>query len=208
MPTEIEVKFQLGPDKRALVEQHPLLVNCQEGSARLSTLISTYYDTPELALKQKRVALRVRETGQGFVQTIKGETKSQDGLSEREEWEWPLQSSRPDWHKLAQSPFAEILQAEAEERFAPVFRTIFKRRASVHVLQDGTRVEVALDEGFVEAGSLREPIFELELELLEGSPTTLVSFAAQLRETLQLTPGDLSKAKRGYALFGRSKASP
>lgn len=58
--------------------------------ARVSTqerLISTYYDTPNSALKQRGLTLRVRDQSGHFLQTVKeGDLGSEDLLS-RGEWE-------------------------------------------------------------------------------------------------------------------------
>ena len=59
-------------------------------------LISTYYDTPDLALKRRGVSLRIREQGGRFIQTVKtGDPSSGDVLT-RGEWEDELAESRPD----------------------------------------------------------------------------------------------------------------
>jgi hypothetical protein len=42
-----------------------------------SQLVSTYYDTPALALHRERLSLRVRKQGGEFVQTVKAEDTAQ-----------------------------------------------------------------------------------------------------------------------------------
>ena len=74
----------------------------------------------------------------------------------------------------------------------------------------GAQVEVALDEGTVSVPGTdwSEPLLELELELLSGPESALLSLAALLRDSpagqLGLLPSDVSKAQRGMALWERS----
>ena len=68
--TEVELKLaasegDLPELKRALVDMAP------ESDSSRCRLISTYYDTPDLALKRRGMTLRVREQGGRFIQTVK-----------------------------------------------------------------------------------------------------------------------------------------
>ena len=84
------------------------------------------------------------------------------------------------------------------ERLQPVFRTRFRRWARLLVLGDGTRIELALDQGRIEAGASEAPICELELELKSGRPEALFELALALQQDLDLRPEPRSKAERGY----------
>jgi inorganic triphosphatase YgiF len=60
-----------------------------------SDLVSTYYDTPTLALcRRERLALRVRRQRRRFVQTVKAEDPNLDAL-ERREGEEPIARRGP-----------------------------------------------------------------------------------------------------------------
>lgn len=65
---------------------------------------------------------------------------------------------------------------------------------------DGSRIEIALDQGEVKAGEFAEPICELELELLSGDTRAVLKLANQLVSQTGLRQGSLSKAARGYHL--------
>jgi triphosphatase len=67
--------------KRALVKMSPTASSSQ------SRLVSTYYDTPNLALKRRGLSLRVREQGGRFIQTVKTGDPGSSGLLTRGEWE-------------------------------------------------------------------------------------------------------------------------
>lgn len=201
MALEIEYKFTLDPLSQAALERHALFLAPQQGPVQEKRLVTTYYDTPDRALRQRRAALRIRALDQGYVMTVKGEGQSQGGLSQREEWEVPVSADQPDWLQLASSPFAALLAAAGPPAsYAPLFRTVFNRRARLLSLADGTKVEAAIDLGVIEASGRQEALHELELELLNGSATSLADYAQQLAASLALTPGTLSKARRGYAL--------
>ena len=95
--------------------------------------------------------------------------------------------------------FLQSLQSELQA----VFTTDFTRCAWT-LSHGGALIEIALDRGTISAGGAaaqREPLCELELELLEGaSPDPLFDLAIALAADLQLHPEIASKAERGYAL--------
>ena len=67
--------------------------------ARVSTqerLTSTYYDTPDSALKQRGLTLRVRDQGGHFLQTVKKGDLAAGDLLTRGEWEDRVAEGRPD----------------------------------------------------------------------------------------------------------------
>ena len=61
-------------------------------------------------------------------------------------------------------------------------------------------VEIAFDEGTIEAGSRQELLSEIELELKSGNAGVLFDLGTQLLDAALLQVGTRSKAKRGYAL--------
>lgn len=48
-----------------------------------SELINIYFDTPELILNQKKVALRARKKGDQFIQTLKTQGVVENGVHRR-----------------------------------------------------------------------------------------------------------------------------
>src|SRR5690606_24060904 len=65
-----------------------------------------------------------------------------------------------------------------------------------------------IDSGEIVAGEQRQPLCELELELVHGDPLDLVQLAARLAEDLPLLPDDRSKAERGYRLHSGKPPRP
>ena len=209
MPREIELKLAV-PDAAlaavaAWLDAH--------GEARgETTLLNVYLDTPGRDLARQRAALRLRQKGSQWLQTLKTAGSSQGGLASRNEWECEVAGEAIELSRFPDD--ARAVLAPLAGQLAPVFRTDFVRRTWI-VTQDGARIEAALDTGTITApGQAQvETIQELELEWLPGADddggddshraeAALRAFAARLAHVAPLTPSDLSKAARGYRLTG------
>jgi inorganic triphosphatase YgiF len=184
-PVETELKFALGPQAREPLEAG-LLRN-----GKSYELSATYFDTADLALFTHGYGLRVRRKGERFVQTLKSHG---DGLFARGEWEADVLSSALDAAVLARTPAAEIATGDA---LVPLFGVKVRRTAAM-VTHGASRIEASLDIGEVTAGDRSEAVEELELELIEGTPADLFSFARTLDAGLTLAFA--TKSERGYRL--------
>ena len=196
---EIELKFAVSPEAAgSLLHLPPLRMARDLGERRID---SRYFDTAGGRLQRDGIALRVRRLGDSFVQTAKmfdpaGHTAF------RLEREDPVAGPRPCAALLRQaagSGYADI----ADGDLVPAFRTMINRR--VLMLEDegrGSRVEVAIDSGFVEASGAREPLSEIELELMEGGIGDLYSLALGMHRQTPLAIEAFTKSQRGYALGG------
>lgn len=193
---EVELKLSLPPTALAALRQHPLFVAAAPGGA--AEVESTYYDTPDFALRAGGIALRLRRTGDTWQQTVKCAAPSAGGLSARPEWErsW---GGHFDFSGIDDARVRTFLIGNTA-RLMPVFNTRFRRETRCHSI-DGARIRVMLDIGEILAGGRSEPLCELELELDAGAPADLFRLAEQLAVTLPLFPDDRSKAARGYALL-------
>jgi triphosphatase len=170
-------------------------------------LISTYYDTPDSALKQRGLTLRVRDRGGHFLQTVKeGDLASGDLLS-RGEWEDPVAESRPD-PDATQS--GSRLPEGAADDLRPFFVTEVTRTIFAIEPLAGTAIEAAVDEGEIRAvdKDRAESISEAELELKNGDAAALYDLAAQLLEVAPLRIETRSKSERGYRLVECGDAAP
>jgi inorganic triphosphatase YgiF len=206
---EIELKLLLSPEDLRAAGRHAAVAALRAGRGRTDRLVSIYFDTPDTALARAGVALRIREVRGRWVQTVKGGGGSAAGLHERDEREWRLPGAEPNLGLLAGTPLEELFaSARVAERLAPVFRTEFERVIRPLAWPDGTRAELALDHGSVQAGGRSEPISEMELELQSGDATRLFELAQALSAELPLRLGHASKAERGYALAGLVKRAP
>jgi inorganic triphosphatase YgiF len=164
-------------------------------------LLSTYFDTPDKALMQFGVGLRLRQIGEQWLQTVKCSGKAINGLHQRKEWEHQLAGPEFDTSRLADTALAPLLkQPEVWQAIAPVFTTDFERCVLPLELEDGTTVEMAYDRGEVRARQRRAVIHEIELELKQGNIEKVQQFAAELQAALPLQYSDISKAGQGYKL--------
>ncbi len=191
---EIELKLAVPARSAKALTQHPLLRAWQ---AQRRHEVSTYFDTPDLALAQRGLILRVRHTGDRCVQTLKADAR-RGVAADRAEWEWPLVDCTPDLSLLAATSVAGELPPRPE--IEPVFVTEIDRTTRKLVLDGGTVAEAAWDEGVIVAGPRRQPVSELELELRDGDPAALYRLAVKLHGDVPFTIESESKAARGYRL--------
>ncbi len=205
---ETELKLSLHQQDVTALLAHPLLA----APAKVQCLLNTYFDTPALDLKQRRMAVRERLAGEQWLLTVKTAGKSKNGLSRRQEWEAPTTPGALHFAALVDDAdlAASLMALRAELK--PLFRTDFERHSWV-LTHDSASIEVALDQGQINVPgtALSECILELELELLSGPEAALHALADALRQTpssaIALTPSDASKAQRGLALFAQSAQS-
>jgi len=202
---ETELKLSLRASDVPALLAHPLLTT----PAKVQRLLNTYFDTPALDLKQRRMAVRERLAGELLLLTVKTAGQSENGLSRRQEWEAPTTPGALNFAALVDdTELAATLMAFRAD-LKPLFRTDFERHSWV-LTHASASIEVALDQGHitVPGTALSEDILELELELLSGPDDALHALAQALRETpsgvIALTPSDTSKAQRGMALWGQA----
>ncbi|THF55610.1 CYTH and CHAD domain-containing protein [Pseudothauera rhizosphaerae] len=198
MGHEIELKLSLPARSLPALRRHPLVAGAQK-LGQTVTLDNTYYDTPDLALKARKVALRTRRQGRIWLQTVKCAAPSTGGLSQRPEWEQPY-SGAFDFSAV-DNPAAARLLIRHEADLVPAFTTRFRRETRLYSPAEGVEILLMIDHGEILAVGRSAPICELELELQSGSATDLLELACELARSLPLMPGDVSKAERGYRLF-------
>lgn len=203
---EIELKLVFEPGHAAALFAHPVLANGSGAGpgphvleAKERELLSIYYDTPDDRLRKAGVFLRVRKTGQGFVQTIKTARAESDFL-ERSEWECPLPTAAFDLSAAAGTALEPLLGDDVRRALGPRFETRFARR-TVLLDDGGSQIEVAIDQGNIAAGETTAPVCELELELKSGSADVLFALAKRLAKTVPLTLSVKTKAERGFDLL-------
>jgi inorganic triphosphatase YgiF len=203
---ETELKLSLSAPDLPRLLAHPLLA--QAGHSQ--RLLNRYFDTPDLALQQRRMAVRERLAGEQWLLTVKTAGQSQNGLSRRQEWEGPTTPGALQYDTLVDDAVLASELLAMRPRLKALFCTDFQRQRWVlsHV---GAQIEVALDQGriHVPGTDLSEPLLEVELELLSGPEEALMALADAMRQTPQgpvmLVPSDASKAQRGMALWSRSR---
>lgn len=215
-PTETELKLQLDANDVDRLQRNSLLA----GAARSEVNVdAVYFDTTDYLLHRHRLALRVREIGGRWLQTLKSSAEVGGSLSRRGEWETPARMlrgrGRVDLTRFGETPLSKLLATQkSRPTLRPLFHTRFQRTQWL-LQRSGSTIEVALDIGEITLAAGRKvlsaPICEVELELKQGEPAALVEAALELLGAasdapLGLTPISRSKAERGYQLVAQRPA--
>jgi triphosphatase len=200
MSLESELKFRAGAGKlKPLGDTRAAGVRLGECNA--SNLVSTYFDTPKQKLHRRGFTLRVRQVGNGYLQTVKS---SASGNFARGEWETPVDSGAPDFREITRTPLGDIATKKLRRKLEPVFRTsVHRMTRMLHV--GSSEVELAIDRGNLVVGSKSEPISEFELELKKGRSEDLFRVAKLFNRRAGAELDLRSKADRGYRLANGDK---
>ena len=204
---ETELKLLIAPADLTAFRRLALLKQFAIAKPVTRLLRNTYFDTPELHLKQHGLELRVRRMGRVSVQTLKAVGQAAEaGLHRRQEWEARVRGPLPELASLiarvgADSSSQKVLgKPGLTQELAPIFGSEVRRTIWNLRWAQGAEVELALDQGELRYRETHEPISEIELELKAGTPAALFDLALQLQEQVPLRVGNLSKSARGYAL--------
>jgi inorganic triphosphatase YgiF len=195
---EIELKFLATPDMLEQVRQAPAVTRHAMNTGLTRRLETTYYDTPDRILFGHGLSLRVRRAGTRYVQTLKRAPTEAQPFA-RGQWESPVDGGVPDLGRLPLAEADLLPDMLDPAALAPIFVTRFRRRTQ-RLLRSGSVIEIAFDEGSIEAGDRSEPLTEIEIELKSGESRVLYDLGQELLEIAPLRLGTRSKSDRGYAL--------
>ena len=200
-PCEIELKLEVPANGLSRLGRSRLL----KGATRKpASLVSVYFDTDKLKLRDKGLSLRVRRIGATHVQTIKQEGGQAAPFLARDEWEREIPGRQPDLEAAQDTALEPLLSKKLRRGLKPVFKTLV-RRTVYPVRSDGSEIELTIDRGRVEAGRQSEPLCEMELELKHGDTAELFRIARALAQEIPVQLAVKSKAERGYALVTGEK---
>lgn len=201
---EVELKLHAAPADLARVAMLPGLVTIADGPAATQRLRTAYFDTPDLKLAANGVALRVRQEGDRFVQTLKTVNSASPGdsaaVAVRREWDWIVAGEAVDVGVLADPSVAGLVPAAALDSLDCLFITDFRRTTLLLRPDPLTAVELAVDDGGIYAGGVSLPISEVELELKAGKVASLFDLALTLQAAIPMRIGTESKAEAGLRL--------
>lgn len=209
-PCEVELKLAASPEALEALRGSDLIARHAHNQGVTRRLDALYYDTADRLLDRNGLSLRVRRSGRRHVQTLKRSGSGEPLV--RDEWEAPLPDGRLDLSLLPLAEIGEPLASLSAARLAPVFATRIRRRVR-RLDFAGALVELAFDDGVIEAGELRLPVSEVEIELKGGEAAALYELALALLELAPMRLEMQSKSARGYGLaFSRvpraAKARP
>ena len=158
-------------------------------------LHALYFDTPTRELARARIALRLRQEGRDWVQTLK--MPGADAIT-RVEVNHPRPGPVLDLSVYAGTEFEAPLSSLKGE-LGLCYETDVQRLLRKVRGRHGT-VELAYDTGVLRAGSLELPISELEFELVSGRPAAIFAMARRWQQRYGLVLDARSKSERGDAL--------
>ncbi|HEX5682713.1 MAG TPA: CHAD domain-containing protein [Ideonella sp.] len=198
--SELELKFQVPRTSLAAVRRA-----LSAGKTQRLHLQARYHDTADGLLAAHSLALRLRQEGRAWMQTLKGSTGH---LAQREEHDVALGAvgrggpsldvQRHHDSAIGQA-LLRLLQEHPEAELQQVYATDVWRTHRV-LSRSGARIELALDEGCIIAGNAKHPLCELEFELKSGPPAALFELAQAWSERHGLWLDSVSKAQRGQLL--------
>ncbi|GIQ77505.1 inorganic triphosphatase [Bradyrhizobium sp. RD5-C2] len=195
---EIELKLLAPQGSLEKLREAACIVQHARNRGAFHRLETVYYDTPERLLFQHGMSLRVRRSGKSFIQTLKLSSNGAQPLRRRQ-WEMPIEGITPDLARFPADEVGDPVAGLSNDGLVPVFATKVRRHARQLDLPDAS-VEIAFDEGTIEADARQEVLSEIELELKSGNAGVLFDLGTQLLDAAPLQIGTRSKAERGYAL--------
>ncbi len=209
MAREIELKLDLDAGSGDRIRSVPLIQSVEPSLGELNAI---YFDSKAGLLRRAGFSLRIRRSGDRFIQTVKRQEEAAAGLFDRAEWEWDVHGFKVDFDAIEETPLGPFLGKKQRKHLLPLIRTDVTRTTWM-LGEDGTRIELTLDEGTIAGGDAETPVAEVEIELIQGDPGALFGIADEIARTAPVRIGVLSKSERGYrlaegALAKAAKAEP
>lgn len=203
---EVELKLLIDKKYVSALRKHPFILMYARAEPVMQKQTSIYFDSPKNHVRNAGAGLRVRQTANSWIQTLKAGGSEVGGLHRRNEWESPVIGPEPDLTELRKmvskkSAWGDLLRStKVGCKIGPIFTTSVSRTIWDLDFPDRTEVEFVLDQGVIESGGKTDEISEIELELKSGDTARLFDFALELLQDIPLHIGTKSKAARGYAL--------
>lgn len=215
-PRELELKLQLPAAHLARLRAAPI-----DGARDLEPpttrrLLTTYFDTARMGLRDAGIALRVRKVDGKYVQTIKADRAVQGGLSNPIEIETEIDQSKPDIDAIDDKDLRRQIEAIlARSRLAPIFETRVERTSRRIETSAGDQLELSIDRGEVlvrakpgKRKAAKAVIGEIEIELKAGTPGGILLVAETIMAGAPVRLAESGKADVGYQLLSGEPQVP
>ena len=165
-----------------------------------AVLQNVYFDYKGL-LHRAGVAIRTRSVNGSHEMTVKMREPDERGLSQRREWNFPIDTPSLDYARLEGLDLPVSVVSVIQDRLLEVvFENAFER-TDWHVTEANCDVMVSLDLGSVQVDGRASQVSELELELLSGDIDQLIRLGCEVADRLPAFMGVMSKAERGDRLI-------
>lgn len=201
---EFELKFEIPPERFKKVEAAML----GPQAVRLH-LQARYFDTPEGALAQAGIVVRLRKEGERWVQTAKGPTAD---VLERLEHNANLPLGRGnkapmlDLSRHRGTPIGKLIDKSLGLKSTQGYPSLDLhyctdvQRIIRRMMSGNSVVEVTLDQGRIFYKTQSQAVCEFEVELKEGLPLDALKLARQWRQAHGLWISTISKSMKGQRL--------
>jgi triphosphatase len=194
---EVELKLAISKSDLRKALRLPWLRKMAGDKIRTQQLVSIYFDTGDLALRDHALSLRVRRIGERRLQTIKANSAVPMA---RGEWEAEIDRDRPNLRLARRTPLEPVLTNGVARHLKPVFETRVDRTVMpLHVGR--SEIELAFDEGCVATTDSSVDIAEIEIELKHGVRGDVAGLARRLAHDVPVTLGCRAKSEWGYSLL-------
>ena len=163
-------------------------------------LQNAYFDHKGL-LHRAGVAIRTRSVNGSHEMTVKMREPNEGSLSQRREWNFPIDTSSLDYAHLESLDLpVSVVPVIQDRSLDVVFQNAFER-TDWRVTEDNCDVTISLDLGSVRVDRRESQVSELELELLSGDVEQLIALGCEVSERLPAFMAVISKAERGDRLI-------
>jgi inorganic triphosphatase YgiF len=201
---ELELKVELSKSDLARLDSKLQASRLASGPVSREKLHSTYFDTAQYDLHAAGLSLRLRKRHGAWLQTLKAEHHIDSGLSDAIEVEAAIDADKPDLTRIGDKRLRRKLRKLVNGGpLHPVFETVV-HRTTRNLKLDNSELELAVDEGEIQANGKSQKLLEAELELKSGSASGLLAAAETLFTGDELQFSTQSKSDRGYLLLGKS----
>lgn len=196
---EVEIKMEI--KDKAQVENIRKFLQENEGQRPQSIVMKAiYYDTEEKFYQKHKIAYRVRQENNCFVATYKSGKVNTQGVFERVEINKKVTSLQADISVFSDvGEIWNLIKETKGKKFIPIVITDFVREC-IDINWFASKLEIALDCGFVQGNKRKSPICEVEIELKSGRMEDLLSLKNELSEKFDLQISTVSKYKKGLIL--------
>ena len=201
MGRELEIK--LAVDSEAALKSilaDDTIAALVDGSWQKRVMNTTYYDSPDRRFSSHFWTLRHRMEGENSVVCVKAPTEDP-----RVRGEWQISASEINEKSiealLKSGAPMELLYLYGAGDVQPLCGAEFTRRSVMLRFSDGSRAELAGDNGILRGKTQRLTFTELEIELYEGAPTQMEALAALLQTRYGLKLQKKSKFARARGLL-------
>lgn len=201
--SEIEVKFSL--DNSITASDIITMLDSHKHSVWTNVdMEAIYFDTKNNDLQKENMAYRIRKEDGSIIATIKMKEIIEDGFSKRYEVNKSTMDLKPNINLFLEDKKIEpFIKDFKSEDLLPVMVMKFNRLKSIFKYQN-SEIEIAIDRGDIVRYGKNIPIYELELELLDGDIGDLIRLKDFLIDVFDLKIDIRSKFKKGLDIIKTS----